>query len=305
MVGAALVPLVALLVRGFRVEIEDEEAVLVTRFGKLVATLNRPGWHWLPRVLPWIGVKRVSLRRDYREIEGICVNDARGTSVMVDVFLEFRVADPARATFEVQGWEQALTNLVAHSVISILGNREFQEILCDRTDLAERVQRDIAHETERWGIRVEALYLRDVRVLPEVGQQMFETVAARLERAKADIEEDGRQRAALLEAETASRIAELVAAARAQYPAAMGRAFAKLKQSPKVFSAYNELYELSLLRPSSLVAFKGFAPGEIRPVDAAMFTPPVAIGGPAAHPIHVDGAHATNLGRDVRLNETD
>src|SRR4051812_14677689 len=99
-IGGVTLPLLLLLVRAFRVEVEDEEAILITRFGRLVNTITQPGWHWLPdRLLPWVKTHAISLRRDYREIERICVNDATGTTLMVDVFLEYRVVDPAKALF--------------------------------------------------------------------------------------------------------------------------------------------------------------------------------------------------------------
>lgn len=267
-------PLLPLFVRLVRVQVEDGEVVLLTRFGRLAATLSRPGWHWLPdRALPWVGVRRVSMRRDYREIRGIQVNDVRGTTLVVDVWLEFRIADPVKASFEVADFDQSLQNVAAHAVISILGDRELSQILSDRTELAQVLRRDIRAETTRWGLEVELVFLKNVSLLPEVAQQLFQSVAARLERAKADIEEDGRQKVALLGAQTSVQIAALVGAARGQYPLAIARAYKQLGENPEVLAAYRELYELSLARPDQMVAFKGFG-AELRAVDAAMLPPP-------------------------------
>jgi regulator of protease activity HflC (stomatin/prohibitin superfamily) len=277
LLGLAVVPLLVLLVRLVRIEVEDNEAVLVTRFGKLSSRLTRPGWHWLlDRMMPWTKTHRVLLRSDYRDFPNIIINDARGTTVVVDVWLEFRVVDPVKATFEIADWRDALKNLVSHSVITILGNREFKHILADRTDLGEMLKRDIDAETSRWGIKVELAFIKNISLLPEVSQQLFHAVAARLERAKADIEERGRQQVSLLQAETAAQVATLVAEAKGQYPAAVGRAYAELKKKPKVFEAYRELYELSMLRPAQTVAFKDFVDGDMRPIEAAMLPSPTS-----------------------------
>ncbi len=259
--------------KAFAVEVEDEEVVLVTSHGRLVDTLSRPGLHVYPaRVLPWVEVRRVSLARDFREIAGIHVNDATGTSVVIDLWLEFRIVDAEKAIFAVDDWEQALANVVSHSALSILGNRDFQRILGDRRELGELVREDISAETKRWGVSVDLVMLKSVSLLPELSRTVFETVAARLERAKADIEEDGRLRVALLEAQTSARVAELVAQAKGQYPESVGRALTELKKVPHVYDAYNELYELSLVRPHRTTAFLGF--GGLRAEDAAMMTPP-------------------------------
>ncbi len=276
--GLALLPALALLFRAVTLEVEDEEAVLVTRFGKLVHTFTTPGLQWLPeRLLPWVKHTRVSVQRDFRHFKDVHVNDARGTTVIVDLWVEFRVADPARAIFSVTDWDASLQNLVSHAATSILGSREFHEILCDRTELGAVLRDDIAQETAAWGIAIELVFVRNVSLLPEVSRQMFETIAARLERTKAHIEEAGRLEVAQLEADTAMRTAELVADAKGQYPAAVGRALAALSTRPRVYAAYNELYELSLVRPHRTVSFRGFDGGELKAAEAAMVTtPPVS-----------------------------
>jgi regulator of protease activity HflC (stomatin/prohibitin superfamily) len=270
--GAAAVPLLIVLFRSVVVEVEDREAVLVTRFGKLVATLTRPGLHLLPaRLFPWVTLKHVSLRRDFRDFRGVQVNDARGTTVVVDLWLEFRIDDPARAVFQVADWDRSLQNLVCHAATSILGNRDFRQILCNRTELSELLARDILGETERWGVHVELLLIRKVNLLPEVSRQIFESVAARLERVKADVEEKGRLAVAQLEADTSVRIAGLVAEAKAQYPLAVGEALRQLAETPAVRDAYQTLYALSLVRPHRTTAFSGFdGKDTLRAVDAAM-----------------------------------
>lgn len=270
-IGLALVPLLALLVRATTVAVEDEEAVLITSFGKLVETYKEPGLHFLPAMIfPWTRTTHVSLRRDFRRFDSVHVNDSRGTTVVVDLWVELRVDDPAKAIFSVTDWDHALQNLVSHATTSILGGREFREILSDRTELGELLAKDIAAETDAWGVEIERVFIRNVSLLPEVSRQMFETIAARLERAKADIDETGRLDAAQLEADTQMRVAALVAEAKGQYPAAVGRALALLKPGSKLFAAYNDLYELSLVRPHRTISFRGFGTDEMRAVDAAM-----------------------------------
>ena len=290
--GIAIVPLLISAARAMTVEVDDEEAVLLTSFGRLVQTMREPGLHWLPaRLLPWVALRTVSLRRDFRLFDDVHVNDARGTTLMVDLWLEFRIEDPAKALFGVADWDRALQNLVAHAATSILGNREFSEILSDRTELGERLQQDISDETARWGLKIERVFIRNVKLLPEVSRQIFGTIAARLERAKAALDENGRLAAAQLEADTGVRVAALVAEAKAQYPLAVGRALAALRDQPEVLAAYQELYALSLIRPHRTVAFRGFEGEAMRAVDAAMLSPS---GGEASGiaPLHGIGERA-------------
>jgi len=245
--GVVSLPLLVLLLRAVHLEVHDGEAMLVTRFGKLYQTIMQPGWHWLfQRVFPWYGTSRVSLRRDFRS---------------------------AKAVYSVEDWDASLRNVVTHAVIAILSNRDFKQVLRDRTELNDLLQKEIAADTERWGLKIEQVYIKDVSLLPEVAQQIFHSVAARLERAKASLEEEGRQRVALLHAETSAQVSTLVAEARSQNALAVGRALESLRAQPEVHAAYTELYELSLVHPHRTVSFRGF--DDLRAADAAMIVPQV------------------------------
>ncbi len=269
--GAASLTLLSLAARGFFIGVEDEHVALVTSFGKLVAKYDKPGLVFHPtKWLPWVKVTQVSLARDFRVIHDLHLNDARGTTVVVDLWLELRIVDPEKALFAVEDWDKATQNLVLHAAMTILGCRDFQEILDDRSDLGSKLQRDVSAETERWGVKVDQVFVRHVALLPEVSRQVFGTVAARLERARAVLVEQGRLDVAQLEADTSHRVASLVAQAKSQYPLAVGRALERLKKNPAVFEAYNALYELAQVRGSRTVAFRGFESRSLRALDVAM-----------------------------------
>lgn len=277
--GLLAIPLAAALFRAMTVEVDDEEVALVLRFGKHVATLRAPGLHTYPaRILPWVQVARCSLRRDFRAFENVHINDVTGTTVMIDLWMEFRITDPVKALFEVEDWERSMHNLVAHIATSSLSDQRFDDILRERERIGERLHAQIAEETLRWGITVDAVFLGNVKLLPEVSRQVFQTIAAGLERAKAEIDEQGRLAAAQLEADTAGRVARLVAEAKGQYPAAVGRALARMGDAPEVRAAYEELYALSVVRPHRLVAFRGFE--GLRAADAAMLAPDGVLSAP-------------------------
>lgn len=260
---------------GFTVAVEDEHVALVTSFGRLVAKLDRPGLHVLPLLpLPWVKVRQVSVARDFRVFRDVHANDARGTTVIADLWVELRITDPERAVFAVEDWEKATLSVVVHAAMSLLGARDFQRILDDRRELGEELAREVSAETERWGIRIERAFVRNVALLPEVSRQVLGKVAARLERARAEVEEQGRLDAARLEAETERRVAGLVADARAQYAIAVGRGLAALAARPRVLAAYEELHALAQIRGARTVAFRGFAPGEVRKIEALMLPTP-------------------------------
>lgn len=259
------------LLRMLTISVEDEEVVLVERFGKHVATYREPGLMFLPsRILPWVALHRVSLRRDFLQLSDLHVADREGTTVIVDVWIDYRVIDPIKAEYAVAQLHDSLRGLVMHATLALLGRRTFSEILCDRSELGELLKNDIRTDTERWGVAIELAFLQKVSLLPEVSARILSAIAARLGRARAELQEEGRLAVATLEAQTSVKVAALTAEAKGQYPLAVGRAMAQLGKEPQVLAAYNELYRLSLIRPHRATAFIGFEQDGLRPVDALM-----------------------------------
>lgn len=260
--------------RAVSVSVEDAEVVLVERFGRHTDSLEKPGLHFLwGKLLPWVSLRRVTLRREFLQLADVHVADREGTTVIVDVWVDYRITDPMKVEYVVASLNESLRSLVMHAALALLGRRTFSEILCDREELAAQLRSDIAADTERWGVEIELVFLQKVSLLPEVASRILSSISARLGRARAELLEEGRLAVATLEAETSVKVAALLADAKGQYPLAIGRAMAAMGKDPQVLAAYNELYRLSLLRPHRATAFLGFEPDELHATDALMIPP--------------------------------
>ncbi len=283
--GVGLIPVGWMLKMLMSVEVASETSAVVTKFGIVNRVIEEPGLHWLvDRVLPWVKVIAVSKQMDFREYRGISVNDSRGTTIVVDLWAEFKITDPRKALFQVENWEESFQSLLFHSATSILGTREFKDILANRTELGNLICEDICEETARWGVDVDMVYVSKLSLLPEVSSQMYQAVSAQLSQAKMWIEENGRIRVAMLQAGTEAEVASLVAEARAQYPLAVSKAYQEVGGEPEVLAAYKELHRLSLIQPQRAIAFRGFGSKDISALDAAMLVPQ-ALEGVTSHDI--------------------
>jgi hypothetical protein len=138
------------------------------------------------------------------------------------------------------------------------------------------VRAELKEEAETWGIDIEKILLCNVNPSGLAMEQLLTEIAARLEKAKARIEEEGRQDVAVIEARTTEKVAERTAIAKGCYLQEIGRGYAELRQYPDVYEAYCQLHELVLLRPANTVAFRGFSADGFRPADAMFFEPPSA-----------------------------
>ncbi|MBC7658423.1 MAG: SPFH/Band 7/PHB domain protein [Chitinophagaceae bacterium] len=272
--GLALLPLIWSVFRILTLTVDEESAVILNRFGKTFRILREPGFTFLPeRILPWVTTHTVSLKRDFRHYDEIHVNDCRGTTIVIDVWIEFRVVSPEKSLFHIENWEGSLQSLLTNSTTSILGTFEFQQILSNRSELGSMLKADIADETARWGLEINLVFISKLSLLADVSEQLFNTVAARLEKAKSDIEEVGRLEALTLEAETSAKVSALVAEAKGQHALGVSRVYKKLSQHPDVFKGYKQLYALSVLKPQRTVLFQGFGTEEFSAIEAAMTVP--------------------------------
>ncbi len=252
------------LFKRFSVSTPEGHETLSLRFGKLHHRTREAGLAGATkRLVPydtWITVSRQWDERIYREIE---TNDHQGTIVKVDLRLTFRINDGERALFAVNDWEAALESTALHETAAQLAGKDRTQFLRCAPELVGQLTASIRKSMTTYGIEVGDVRIMNVEFRPEVTRQMFETVAAKLEVAKAEYEEKGRTDAALLLARTEQRVAELEAKAKTESLKAVGRAYQQLRTRTEVFEAYEDLYRLSQLDPSRVVSFDGFDGGEL------------------------------------------
>jgi regulator of protease activity HflC (stomatin/prohibitin superfamily) len=102
--GAAILALDALALRGFVVVQPNSSRVLIL-FGRYIGTVEQPGLWWVhPFTAFWR--RTVSLRVRNFQSERIKVNDASGNPIEIAAVVVWRVVDTAKATFDVEDYEQ-------------------------------------------------------------------------------------------------------------------------------------------------------------------------------------------------------
>ena len=83
--------------------LQPNEATLLLLFGAYVGTVRESGFHWAN---PFYTRKKVSLRLRNLQGEHLKVNDKQGNPIEIAAVVVWRVADTARATFDVDDYLQ-------------------------------------------------------------------------------------------------------------------------------------------------------------------------------------------------------
>jgi regulator of protease activity HflC (stomatin/prohibitin superfamily) len=171
----------------------------VERFGRYRITLS-PGLRLINPFIERIG-RKVNVQETVLEIPAQNVITKDNASVIVDGIVFYQVVDAARASYEVQDLDSAVTNITMTNIRTAIGALDLDETLSKRDEINERLLRVLDAATEPWGTKITRVELKDVRPPEDVQNSMSKQLTADRERRAAILRAEGVKQAAILEAE--------------------------------------------------------------------------------------------------------
>ena len=205
--------IIALIRSAIRVCREWERAV-VLRFGKYQA-VRGPGLILLIPVVEHM--VRVDLREVVLDIKTQEAITRDNVTLKVNAVLIFRVTDPKLAILRVEHFDLAVTQFAQTSLRSIIGQFELDELLAHRDQINSRLQTIVDAETERWGVKVTAMEIKDVELPPSMQRAMARQAEAEREKRAKIIHAEGEFQAAQRLAEAARAMSAEPAAIQLRY----------------------------------------------------------------------------------------
>jgi regulator of protease activity HflC (stomatin/prohibitin superfamily) len=192
--------LVWVLARGIYT-IKPYQQGVVTLLGSYKRILN-PGFH---AINPLSAVVLVDLRTQVLEVPRQEVITKDNSPTNVDAIIYIKVVDAPRAIFQVQDYHVATVALAQTTLRSVIGDMELDEILYNRERINTRLRDILDEATDRWGVRVEAVEIKEVDPVGPVKTAMEEQTAAERQRRAAVLRADGEKRSAILVSEGQKR----------------------------------------------------------------------------------------------------
>ncbi|HEV2316377.1 MAG TPA: SPFH domain-containing protein [Thermoplasmata archaeon] len=174
---------------------------VVTLFGSYKRILN-PGFNV---VSPLARVVLVDLRTQVLEVPRQEVITKDNSPTNVDAIIYIKVVDAPRAIFQVQDFHVATVALAQTTLRSVIGDMELDEVLYNRERINTRLRDILDEATDRWGVRVEAVEIKEVDPVGPVKAAMEEQTSAERQRRAAVLRADGEKRSAILVAEGQKR----------------------------------------------------------------------------------------------------
>ena len=192
-----IVAVIVVITSGVKI-VQPYEQAIYMRLGKFVRVLNQG----LNFVCPLINqVVKLDLRTEVLDVPKQEVITKDNSPVEVDAVIYIKVTDPKNAFFEVTNYRWATVNLAQTTLRSIIGEMELDQILSSRERINVSLRDILDENTDKWGVKIEAVEIREVDPARKVKDSMEEQTSADGQKRAAILEAEGKKKSMILEAE--------------------------------------------------------------------------------------------------------
>ncbi|KAK3591442.1 hypothetical protein CHS0354_033440 [Potamilus streckersoni] len=196
--------------------VQEYERAVIFRLGRIVSgEAKGPGLFFL---FPCVDTFRsVDLRTVSYDIPPQEILTKDSVTVAVDGVIYTRIFDATTSIINVENVQQSTRLLAASTLRNILGTKNLNELLADRESISHAMQETLDVATEPWGINIERVEIKDVRLPADMQRAMAaEAEATREARAKV-IAADGEMKASQALKEAADIISQSPSALQLRY----------------------------------------------------------------------------------------
>jgi regulator of protease activity HflC (stomatin/prohibitin superfamily) len=188
-----------LILFGLSVKIVREyQRIVLLRLGRAIGTRG-PG---LVLVNPVTDrVSWVDLRERFLEIPRQTAITQDNASISIDFIIFYKVVDPAMSVLQVQNFAAAAQNVAATTLRSVVGDMALDDVLSKREEMNAALRIRLDEVTERWGVKVTTVEVREVNPPAGVLEAMTRQMSAERTRRAAITEAQGQKQAAITLAE--------------------------------------------------------------------------------------------------------
>src|SRR5437870_1303009 len=178
--------------------IREYQRIVLFRLGRVVGTRG-PGIVFL---VPFIDRPSiVDLREAYLEIPHQTAITQDNAPISIDFIIFYRVVDAVDSVMKVQNFAGAAQNIAATTLRSVVGDMSLDDVLSKRDEMNLTLQTKLDDVTERWGVKVTSVEVREINPPPNVQDAMTRQMSAERTRRAVVTEADGTKEAAITVAE--------------------------------------------------------------------------------------------------------
>jgi regulator of protease activity HflC (stomatin/prohibitin superfamily) len=178
--AAGAVPLIVIvffvlfiLMNAIRI-LQEYERGVIFRLGRMIG-VKGPG---LILLIPLVDrMVKVSLRTFTMDVPPQDVITKDNVTVKVNAVIYFMVMEPAKAIINVEDYFYATSMIAQTTLRSVLGQVDLDDLLSNREEINQRLQKIIDDQTEPWGVKVSVVEVKNV----DLPQEMIRAISQQAE----------------------------------------------------------------------------------------------------------------------------
>lgn len=178
----------------FKIVPEYQRVVRFT-FGRYDGVPRGPGWLW---IIPFVhSTITVDLREEVFDVEPQTCITKDNAPVTVDMLVFLRVVDPEMAVLRVQSYRLAARGMAVTTLRAVVGDMLLDDVLSRREQMNAIMQARMDEVTDRWGVKVNAVEIREILPPRDIQEAMSRQMSAERFRRATVTEADGTREAAV------------------------------------------------------------------------------------------------------------
>jgi regulator of protease activity HflC (stomatin/prohibitin superfamily) len=218
LIGAVIILGIILVASAIRI-VPEYERLVVFRLGRCVGAKG-PG---VVLLIPFIDRgRKADLREQIREIPHQTAITSDNAGISIDFIWYYKILDPVESVLQVGNFEAAAEGMATTTLRAVIGGIVLDEVLVEREHINNMLRARLDEVTERWGVKVTNVEIREIVPPREIQDAMNRQMSAERDR-RAQVTEstgqrdasinvaDGEKQAAILRAEGSKRSAILEA----------------------------------------------------------------------------------------------
>lgn len=205
--GLSLVVLIGVVVVGSSIRIVKEyERLVVFRLGRCIG-VKGPGIVFL---IPFVDTAQTAdLRETLLEVPHQTSITKDNAPIAIDFLIYWKVLDPLSSVLQVANFRTASQGIATTTLRAVIGDIMLDNVLAEREHINHVLRTKLDEVTERWGVKVTAVEIREIIPPREVQEAMNRQMSAERTRRAVVTEADGQRESAIKVAEGAKQAAIL------------------------------------------------------------------------------------------------
>jgi len=197
--GGLILLVVVVVVAGNAIRIIPEyQRLVVFRLGRVIGSKG-PGvvflWPFIDSAI------KMDLREQVREVPHQTSITKDNAPISIDFLWYYKVLDPQQSVIQVGNFEMAAQGIATTTLRSVIGGIALDEVLSQREHINQTLRVKLDEITERWGVKVTNVEIREIIPPRDVQDAMNRQLSAERTRRALVTESSGQKEAAINVAE--------------------------------------------------------------------------------------------------------